>query len=119
MFAHKTGYALTAYLFLTLDNDPYIDRHGAAAGLKQRFESLYVAEHLPLVVHRPARVEVAVPLRGLKRRRQPLVQRVWRLDVVMAIGQAGRLTGGMQPVSVDQGVTGGFDDPDVLEANAV
>jgi hypothetical protein len=32
----------------------------------------------------------------------------------MALGQAGRLTGGMQPVSINQRVTGGFDDPDVL-----
>ena len=94
------------------------DRQGTAAGMEQGLESLNMGEHLPLVVDRPTSIEVAVPLRGLKRRRKPLVQRVRRLDVVMAVGQAGRLPGGMQPISINQRVTGGFDDPDIFEANA-
>ena len=33
----------------------------------------------------------------------------------MAIGQAGGLAGGMQPVAINQWVTGGFDHPDMLQ----
>src|SRR5580658_1385729 len=78
-----------------------------------------MGEHLPLVVDRPTSIEVAIPLRGLKRGRKPLVQRVRRLDVVMAIGQTDRLTGGMEPVSTNQGVPGGFNDADVFKANTL
>ena len=78
-----------------------------------------MGEHLPLVVDRAPGIEIAVALGGLERGRKPLVERVGRLDVVMAIGQAGGLAGGVQPVPIDQRMTGGLDHPDMLQANAL
>ena len=73
--------------------------------------------HLPFVVDRPPGVKVAVALGGLERGGMPFVQGIGGLHIVMAIGQAGWLACGMQPVSINQRVTGGFDDPDMLQAN--
>jgi hypothetical protein len=90
---------------------------------QQRFERFDVHIHLALVVHGAARVEVAIALGRLKRRREPFVQRIGRLNVIVSIQQRGWLAGGMKPVGIDQRMTGffrasGLDQPNVLHADA-
>ena len=58
--------------------------------------------HLALVVGRAARVDVAVAHGRLEGRRDPFIQRIGRLHVVMPVAQHGRLAGRVQPVGVDQ-----------------
>ena len=101
MLAHKLRDRLPANLFLTLQNHAHIQRQLPGRG-QQRLQRLHVDIHLPLVIHRPAGIEIAVALDRLKGRRQPFIKRIGRLNVVMAISQAGRLALGMKPVRVDQ-----------------
>ena len=74
--------------------------------------------HLALVVHRAARVEIAVALRGFEGRRDPQIQRVGGLHIVVAIAEHGWLAGRMQPIGIDQRMTGGRDDLDILQTRA-
>ena len=87
--------------------------------LQQSFQSLQVHIHLALVVDRSAGIKVAVALRRLERGRNPLVQRVRGLHIVMTVGQAGGLARGVQPVSIHQRMTRRFNHPNMLQANAL
>ena len=119
MFAHEPGNALPAHLLFPLEQHPHIDRQFASRGLQQCFQSLHMHVHLTLVVDRSTGIKVSVPLRRLKRGREPFVQRVGRLHIVMPVGQAGRLARGMQPVSIHQRMTGGFNHSNVFQANSL
>ena len=94
---------------LTIDGERAVDR-------VEGFHGFDVGIHLAFVVGRSARVEIAVALGGLERRRLPEFERVGRLDVEMAVAEDGRLAGRVQPVGVDQRMALGFDQFDVLEA---
>ncbi len=84
-----------------------------------RLESLDLRHHLAFVVDRAAGVDVAVALGGLEGRREPLVERVGRLHIVVTIDKHGRLAGGVQPVGIDQRMTLGFDEARVLHSDAL
>ena len=73
------------------------------------FEGFDVHPDLAFVVDSAARVEIAVALRWLEGRRSPFVQRVGRLDVVVAVEQDSRrgLPSGVQPVGVDERMAAG------------
>ena len=62
---------------------------GRRFGVERRLVGLEQAEDLALVVGGAARVEPAVAHGGLERRPDPLVERVGRLDVVVAVDQQG------------------------------
>ena len=72
--------------------------------------------YLTLVVGGATREHPAVVDDRLERRRRPQVQRIHRLDVVMAVDERGGRPFGMQPVGVDDGVERRLLDRDVLEA---
>ena len=106
-----------ADFLLALEDDLHVDRQ--LAGLLQvRLDGLEVHEDLALVVGRAARVDLAVADGRFKRRRLPQLDRIDRLDVVVAVEEDRRRTFGAQPVAVDDGVAGRFDEPDVVEADA-
>src|SRR5690606_23618652 len=66
-----------------------------AARLQVRLDAAYVKEELTLVVDGAARVHAPVAHVRLERRRRPQVERLRRLDVVVAVDENGRraLTG--------------------------
>ena len=133
--------ALAADFLFALKHHANIDRQLAAAGLEQRLEGLHLHPELALVVDRAARVDVLIalgwaPLQSCfaacclspltatgvlvdERRRLPLVQRLGRLHIEVRIAQRSRLAGGMQPVGVNQRMSLGGDDLDILEADAL
>jgi len=71
---------------------------------------------LALVVRRSARVDVVVANGRLERRRFPFVQRVRRLNVVMAIKQERRFPRSAQPLGVYQRIPLSFDELRLIEA---
>ena len=78
-------------------------------GLEPRLDGLQMREHLALVVGGAAGVEVAVADGRLERGREPRLERLGRLDVVMAVDQDRRLAGCTQPLGIDDRVLLGFD----------
>ncbi len=86
----------------------HIEGQAAVVGGEQRFQRLDVHVHLALVVDSAAGVKVAVALGRFKGRRDPLIERIGRLHVIVAIGEAGGLALGVQPVGVDQRMSGGL-----------
>ena len=113
----KARNSLPSHLLFAFEQDAHVERQLAVGG-QQRLQRLDLRPHLALVVHRAAGVEVAVALRRLEGRREPLVQRIGRLHIVVAVKEHGRLARGMQPVGIDQRMTVGFDQPHVLHADA-
>ncbi len=64
--------------------------------------------HLPLVIDRTTRIDIPIPLRRLKRRRLPLIQRLGRLHIIVPIAKHRRLRLSvsrrrcMQPIRIHQ-----------------
>ena len=85
--------------------------------------------HLPLVIHGPARIQIPIPLRRLKRRRLPLIQRLRRLHIIVPIAKHRRLRlpigprRRMQPVRIHQRMPTRMlrrrrlDQPNILHPN--
>ena len=71
---------------------------------------------LALVVGGAAGQHVAVPDDRLERRARPEVERIDRLDVVMAVDDDGRRIGSVKPVRIDDRVAVRFGHLDVVEA---
>jgi len=112
------GDRLPAHFFLALDDELHVDRQLAAMALHQRLDGLDLHPQLALVVDCAAGVDVLVALGRLERRRDPLVQRLRRLDVIMRVAQDRGLAGRVQPVGVDQRMALGRNDLHVLHADA-
>ena len=108
-----------ANFFFALEQDANVDGQLAAAGLEQRLVGLHLHPELALVVDGAARVDIVVALGRLPRRSVPLVQRLGRLHIEVRIAERGGLAGSMQPVGVNQRMTAGGDDLDILEADAL
>ena len=85
---------------------------------EQRFKRFDLRNHLPFVVDCTAGIDVAVALGWLEGRREPFVERIGRLHIVVAVDEHRGLAGGVQPVSVDQGMAFAFNEPCVLHADA-
>ncbi len=86
--AQQVGDDLPAALLLALEDEVDVERR-APLRVERRLICLEEAEDLALVVGGAARVEGAAPHGGLERRRDPFLQRIGRLDVVMAVDQQG------------------------------
>ena len=100
--------ALAANLLLTLDQK--LDIHRKLAGrLQPGLHRFQMREHLPFVVGRPPGVEVAVANGRLERRREPWLQGLRRLHVVVAIHEQGWFTRGLEPFRINQGMAFGRD----------
>jgi hypothetical protein len=72
---------------------------------------------LTLVVRGAAGEHPTVDHGRLERRRVPELDRIDRLDVVVAVDEGGRGVRGVEPVAVDDRVAAGRGDLDVLEAD--
>src|SRR3990167_8679592 len=109
---------LAADFFFALDHELDVHRQ-AALVLHEGFQRLEVHEDLALVVHHAAGVELAVAQGQLPGRREPLVERLGRLHVVVAVEEQGGFAGGVQPLAVDDGMAGGGDELHFLQADAL
>ncbi len=79
---------VAADLLLAVEGEAHV--HGKRALWRELPDGLDEHEHVPLVVGDPARVQPAVPLGQLERRRLPEVERVGRLDVEVRVAEDGR-----------------------------
>ena len=75
--------------------------------------------NLPFVVGRSAAEQLTILPNGLEGRRFPEVQRIDRLDIVVTVKQDRRLARGLQPVGIDDRMSGGVDDLRVLQPDSL
>src|SRR6266496_2805418 len=68
----------------------------------------------PLSSAAPARIDAAIAQRGRERRRRPFVQRVGRLDVIMAVEKQGRRAGHFGPPTPHDGMRVAAQELDVV-----
>ncbi len=109
---------LRLVLLVTLEEEAEVERQPARA-TQPGLGRLEVHEELALVIARSARIQDVVLVARLERRPYPLVQRVGRLDVVVAVDERGRGVGtGVQPIGGHDRVAAGIGDGDVLGADA-
>ena len=118
IFRDELADGRAADLFFAFDQELEIDGQLARVHGAQRFGGLDVHVHLPFVVGRAAGVDVAVVNGGLEGRRMPKLQRIGRLDVVVAVAKHGGLAGGVQPIAIDERIARGGNDLDVFQARA-
>ena len=104
-----------ARLLLALEHVAHVDRHRATRREEAR-GGHHVGVDLALVVGRAAREDPVADDDRLERRRRPQVERVDRLDVVVAVDDDRRGVRRVEPVGVDDRVAAGLADLDVLEA---
>ncbi len=97
-----------ARLLLPLDEELDVDRQ-RAAGLEDGLDRLQVRVGLPFVVGGAAGDQVVALAGGLEGRVAPLLDRVHRLHVVMAVEEDRRLAGRAQPLAVDERMAAGVD----------
>ena len=100
---------------LAFEHVLHVDRE-AAAGRQHRTGRHDVGMDLALVVGRATGEDPVADDDRLERRRGPQVERVDRLDVVVAVDEDGRGVGGVQPVRVDDRMPAGLDGFRVFEA---
>ncbi len=99
---------LTANFFLALDHK--IDIHWQIAFLLQRFlDSNDVRKNLSFVVRCAARKNVTVFQHRLERRRVPQLERIRRLNIIMAVDQNRRSAGAMFVTRPNDRMTCGRD----------
>jgi hypothetical protein len=110
--------SLSANFLFAFENDADVEGQLAIVGGKERLKSLDVGIDLALVVTAATGVEIAVALGGLKGRAEPLVQRIDRLDIVVAVTEHGGLAGSAEPLGIDQGVALGLKQAHFRHANA-
>ena len=107
------GDGRAADFLFAFDQELHVHRK-LAVHREQRFDGLDVAVHLALVVGRAARVDVAVANRRLEGRRDPFIQGIGRLHIVVPVAQNGRFPGRVQPIGVDQRMPRGLDHLDMF-----
>src|ERR1700680_5026324 len=115
--ARVSRYGFAAHFFLALDEELDVNWELAVVSPHQRLDGFNFHPELALIVYRAARVNVVLALGWLERRRNPLIKRFGGLDVVMGIAERSRLSRGIQPVGVNQGMAFGGNDLDVLHSN--
>ena len=105
-----------AGLLLALDDQLEVEWQLAADGedCLHRFE---VHPYLPLVVNGAPRIQIPVADLRLEGRRAPLIERVDRLDIVVAVDECRRQRRIHEALGVDRGMPGGFDELGVVKAD--
>ena len=96
-------HVLAAHFFFAFDEALDVQRQ-LPLGLEEAFERLAEQIHLPFIVHGTARINVIVADGWLKRRRDPFIQRIGWLHVIVAVEEQRRLAGRLQPLCVNQQV---------------
>ena len=89
VLADEGGDAFAADFFFALEDDADVDGELAFVRGEEGFKGFDVHPDLALVVDGAAGVEIAVALGGLERGRDPLVERLGGLDVVVAVEEDG------------------------------
>src|SRR5438876_877709 len=84
------GNRFAAHFVFALDDDFHIQRQLTVVRLHQRFKSLNLHPELAFIVHRAAGIDIVVALGGLKWWRDPLIQRIGWLHIVMRVTENGR-----------------------------
>ena len=107
-----------ARLLLALEDELEVDRQAAASSpAPPRPPETAIVHVRPLSSAAPrARIRPSRTI-GSNGGRLPHVERVDRLDVVVAVDEHGRGAGGVEPVGVDDRVAAGLGDLHVLEAD--
>src|SRR5579859_3076623 len=82
----------TSHLFLTLEQYLHVAWQGTITG-QQGFQGQDLGEVLPFIVTHPTRIKASIAYRWLKRRRNPFLQGIRRLNIVVSIKQDGRQIG--------------------------
>ena len=86
VFLQKTAQTLAAAFLLAFHHKHHVQ--GEIVGLLQRFLNAEdVRQDLPLVIRSATGVDLPILQRRFKRRRRPLLQRVRRLHIVMAVNK--------------------------------
>ncbi len=109
VFKQELIESVAADLFLALDEKLQIHRQPTLDG-NPGLRALDVGEHLPLVVGGAAGVEVAVATGRLERSGRPLLQRIGRLYIVVAVDQGRRGAGHGGRLGKHQRMAGGRND---------
>ena len=115
---HELVEVQAADFLFTLEKHFDVERQTAGL-LHVRFDSLEVHEDLPFVVGRAARVDLVLAHGRFERRRFPEVDRIDGLHVVVAVEEDRRRAWRIQPFAVDDRVARRFEQPHVLEADAL
>ena len=103
-------------LLVALEDELDVDRERPAGG-EERLRGAEVHVDLTLVIRRAAGEHPAVDHGRLEGRRLPQIERIDRLDVVVAVDQGGRRVGRAQPVAVHDGMTRRVRHLDVVDAD--
>ena len=100
---------VAADFFLAFDDKLHVDGE-LLLRLEPGFDGLDVGEHLAFVVRRAAGVDLAVADLRLEGGRFPFVERIGRLDVVVAIDECGGRAGCVEPLAVHDRIALRFDE---------
>ena len=99
----------TSHLFLALDEEREAQRQ-ARIPFEEPADRRNVRHQRALVVGRAAPPEAALPLHRLERRRPPQLQRIRRLDVIVAVDDDVRPRGGPAALGENDRMQFGLDD---------
>ncbi len=114
MLADEEVEVRAARLLLALEDDLHVDRQTAGLS-KVRLDGLEVNEELALVVGGAAREQLLVADGRLERWRRPLVERIDRLDVVVAVDEHRRRPRGAEPLAIDDRMAWRVDESRAFE----
>lgn len=118
-FANVGSDGFASYFFFAFHDDFEIERELAAVSLHEGFEGLHLHPELALVVDGTARIDIVIALGRFEGRRDPFVERIGRLDVVVGVAENGGLAGSVEPVGIKKRVAAGGNDLDVFQSNAL
>ena len=115
--SNEGGNSLSSHFFFAFKQYAHVERERMFGG-QQRLQSLDLRPHLPFVIHSAARVEVAVAFCRLEGRREPFIERIGRLHIVVAVDKHCGFACRVQPVRVDERMAFGLDEARILHADA-
>ena len=106
-----------AALLFALDDEVHIEGR-LAVGIQRRLIGLEQREDLALVVHGPPGIQLSVPHGGLEWRGDPLVDRIDRLDIVVAVAEHRRLALDPGALGPDHRMSGALEQFDHRKAQS-
>ena len=114
--ADKFVQMAAADFFFPFNQQFDVDRQRAVYRQK-RLNGRDIRPKLAFIVRCAARVNIAVPNSGRKRRRHPQIKRFRRLHVIMSVNQHRRCGGAFQPFGIDDWMAGRRHDFDCFQAD--